>query len=71
MYGAIFLRHSHDYDKVLYCLEGSITFEISPSDEVFELHAGDRLDIDAGTEHRAVVGTAGVLCAEAEVYQSR
>lgn len=55
--------HAHDYDKVLFCVAGSITFH-TPDGEA-ELRAGDRLDLPAGTEHAATVGPGGVSCLEA------
>jgi mannose-6-phosphate isomerase-like protein (cupin superfamily) len=55
--------HSHGYHKVLFCLEGSITFHTSEGD--VELRAGDRLDIEPGTDHAASVGPAGCSCVEA------
>jgi mannose-6-phosphate isomerase-like protein (cupin superfamily) len=58
-YGA----HSHDYHKVLFCLNGSITFHLADGD--VELSAGDRLDLPPGTEHSATVGPDGVECIEA------
>jgi len=58
-YGA----HSHDYHKVLFCLDGSITFHLADGD--VELSAGDRLDLPPGTEHSATVGPDGVECIEA------
>jgi mannose-6-phosphate isomerase-like protein (cupin superfamily) len=54
--------HSHRYHKVLFCLEGSITFHTSDGD--VELRAGDRLDIEPGTDHAASVGPAGCSCVE-------
>jgi mannose-6-phosphate isomerase-like protein (cupin superfamily) len=56
-------RHSHDYHKVLFCLEGSITFHTADGD--VELEPGDRLDLEPGVEHAATVGTRGVSCVEA------
>ncbi|MBI2238283.1 MAG: cupin domain-containing protein [Actinobacteria bacterium] len=56
--------HSHDYHKVLFCLSGSITFHLRDGDDV-HLGAGDRLDIEPGTEHSAIVGPQGVECVEA------
>jgi quercetin dioxygenase-like cupin family protein len=47
----------------LYCAEGTITFHLGSGD--VELAAGDRLDIEPGTEHAATVGGAGVTCVEA------
>ncbi len=55
--------HEHAYPKVLYCVRGSIVFH--SRDGEFRLKPGDRLDIDAGTEHAATVGPDGVECAEA------
>lgn len=55
--------HSHSYHKVLFCIRGSIVFHTREGD--VELHPGDRLDIEPGTEHAATVGPDGVECAEA------
>ena len=55
--------HDHRYHKVLFCLEGSIVFHTRDGD--FELVAGDRLDLDPGTEHAATVGPEGCGCIEA------
>ena len=61
--GDTYGRHSHPYHKVLYCVDGSITFHTGDGD--VELHAGDRLDIEPGTSHAATVGPSGVSCVEA------
>ena len=55
--------HDHDYDKVLFCLSGSIVFRTDDGD--IELTAGDRLDVEAGTPHSATVGPEGCECVEA------
>ena len=55
--------HSHGYHKVLFCLSGGITFTDREGMN-FRLQSGDRLDIEAGTEHRAVAGEDGVECME-------
>lgn len=55
--------HSHGYHKVLVCASGSITFHTKDGD--LELHPGDRLDVEPGTEHAASVGSDGVECIEA------
>ena len=60
--------HQHDYHKVLYCVRGGITFHGRDGDVT--LTAGDRLEIDAGTEHAATVGAEGVECMEAAVHRS-
>ena len=57
--------HDHGYHKVLYCVSGSIVFHTTDGD--LELHPGDRLDVEPGTEHAATVGPAGVECLEGSV----
>lgn len=60
--GEIYEWHSHPYDKLLVCVEGSITFHTPDGDRVLE--AGDRLQLPAGTDHAATVGFHGVTCRE-------
>jgi Cupin domain len=55
-------RHDHPYHKVLFCLEGSLVFHLDDRD--VQLHAGDRLDLPAGTAHAASVGPDGCSCIE-------
>ncbi len=55
--------HRHDYHKVLFCVSGSIVFHTDEGD--VELHSGDRLDVEPGTDHAATVGPNGVECIEA------
>lgn len=66
--GDIYDWHRHDYDKVLYCVRGGITFHGRDGD--YSLTAGDRLDIEAGTDHGATVGPEGVECMEAAARRS-
>lgn len=61
--GDTYGRHAHGYHKVLFCLEGSITFHLDGRD--VELRAGDRLDLEPGAEHAATVGPHGCSCVEA------
>ena len=61
--GDAYGRHAHAYHKVLFCLAGSITFHLNEGDVT--LQAGDRLDLDPGTEHGATVGAEGCACVEA------
>jgi quercetin dioxygenase-like cupin family protein len=57
--------HSHTYEKVLYCVDGSITFILEAEHaKRIELKAGDRMVLPAGTIHSAVVGPAGCTCIE-------
>lgn len=55
--------HDHRYHKVLLCLSGSIVFHTRDGD--VKLVAGDRLDLEPGTEHSATVGPDGCECVEA------
>ena len=58
--------HSHEYHKVVYCVEGSIWFMITDErDREVELNPGDRIDIPAGVRHSAIAGMDGVTCLEA------
>jgi hypothetical protein len=61
--GDAYGRHTHPYHKVLFCLDGSIVFHLADGD--VELEAGDRLDLEPGTEHGATVGAVGCSCVEA------
>ena len=56
-------RHDHTFQKVLFCLSGSIVFHTHEDD--IELTAGDRLDLEPGTRHSATVGPDGCECVEA------
>jgi Cupin domain len=61
--GERYPEHSHDYDKALYCVRGEVVFHTA--DGALPLRPGDRLDLDRGTAHSAVVGPQGVRCVEA------
>ena len=56
--------HSHAYEKVLYCVEGSITFVLEAGGEHLLLKPGDRMVLAPGTVHSAEVGPDGVTCVE-------
>jgi quercetin dioxygenase-like cupin family protein len=56
--------HTHDFDKVILVIRGSITFTIPRIVEEYVLHAGDRLELPAGYAHGAEVGSQGVTCIE-------
>jgi mannose-6-phosphate isomerase-like protein (cupin superfamily) len=61
----IYTAHTHSYEKVVYVVEGSITFGLPEFGYQVTLKAGDRLDLPAGTVHEARVGAQGVVCLEA------
>lgn len=63
--GDVYGAHAHDYEKVIYVLEGSITFKLPDSGEEIMLEPGDRLELEQGVVHAAVVGPSGVVCLEA------
>ena len=64
MPGDRYAPHSHSYEKVLYCVDGSITFVLEAEARRLELKPGDRMVLPAGTIHSAVVGQAGCTCIE-------
>ena len=55
--------HRHDYHKVLVCVSGRIVFHCHEGD--VDLHPGDRMEVEPGTDHAATVGPDGVECLEA------
>ena len=61
----VYSPHSHSYNKVIYVVQGSITFGLPELGRQLSLKAGDRLDLPAGTVHDARVGDQGVTCLEA------
>lgn len=60
-YGA----HTHPFHKIIYVINGSITFGLPGLGEQVTLQAGDRFDLPPGIVHDAVVGPDGVVCLEA------
>ena len=62
--GDTYTAHSHAYEKVLYCVHGSITFRLEDEDRELHLLAGDRMVLPPHTRHSAVVGEGGVTCIE-------
>jgi quercetin dioxygenase-like cupin family protein len=63
--GDVYAPHQHAYAKVLYVVEGSITFGLPATSEKIPMRAGDRLDLPPGVTHDAQVGPSGVVCLEA------
>ncbi|MBA2287059.1 MAG: cupin domain-containing protein [Ktedonobacteraceae bacterium] len=67
--GYAYAAHSHTYEKVLYCVRGSIRF-VLPDDagvpgKDIDLAPGDCMILPAGIQHSALVGPEGVTCMEA------
>lgn len=64
--GDRYAPHSHSYEKVLYCVDGSITFVLEREGKQLVLKAGDRMVLPRGTVHSAVVGDEGCTCIEGQ-----
>jgi len=62
--GDRYAAHTHSYEKVLYCVDGSITFALESEGKRLELNPGDRMVLPAETVHSAVVGPSGCTCIE-------
>jgi hypothetical protein len=62
--GDTYAVHSHAHEKILYCVDGSITFTLD--DREVHLQPGDRMVLAAGTRHGAVVGPQGCTCIEGQ-----
>ena len=69
--GDVYGVHSHSYEKVLYCVRGSIRFTLpdrpgaSGNVGAIDLSPGDCMILLAGVRHGALVGPQGVTCLEA------
>jgi len=63
--GDVYSAHSHSFHKIIYVLQGSITFVLPLAEEQVTLNAGDRLELPPDTLHEAEVGPQGVICLEA------
>lgn len=58
--------HTHAYFKVIYVLEGEITFSLPELGCEYQLRPGDRMELPPGVLHHAFVGPAGVRCLESK-----
>jgi uncharacterized protein YjlB len=68
--GERYAIHSHTYEKVLYCVRGSIRFVLPDRPDIehigiIDLLPGDCIILPAGVRHSAQVGPQGVACLEA------
>lgn len=72
-----YASHTHTYEKVLYCVRGSIRFIIhkspaqSETEDYLDLNPGDCMILPAGIRHSAQVGPDGVTCLEATRHTPR
>jgi hypothetical protein len=69
--GDRYAAHEHGYDKVIVVERGSIAFGLAVDRRSVDLAVGDRLELPAGTQHDAVVGSTGVTCLEAHLPAGR
>jgi quercetin dioxygenase-like cupin family protein len=60
--GDTYAPHTHSYEKILYCVSGSITFTLQ--DREIRLEPGERMVLPPGTVHGALVGPNGCTCIE-------
>lgn len=69
--GEQYTVHLHTYEKVLYCVQGSIRFILPDYPDgakkmtILDLNPGDCMILPAGVRHSAQVGPDGVTCLEA------
>jgi quercetin dioxygenase-like cupin family protein len=66
--GDTYAVHSHSYEKVLYCVRGSICFVLPDQpagEQQIDLAPGDCMILSPGIRHSALVGPHGVTCLEA------
>ena len=69
--GDYYAIHSHSYEKVLYCVSGSIRFILHDTvgaESYVDLAPGDCMILPIGVRHSAQVGNKGVTCIEAARY---
>jgi len=68
--GDTYSAHTHKYEKVLYCVRGSIRFcfpdtiDLSGTMAFVDLEPGDCMILPPGVRHSAEVGPEGVTCIE-------
>lgn len=62
--GDVYGSHSHAFHKIIFVIQGSITFGLPLEEMQISLNAGDRLDLARDTVHDAIVGPQGVVCLE-------
>lgn len=62
---------SHNYDKVVYVIDGVVEVSLPDSNQRVKLRTGDRIDIPAGVRHGTQVGNNGAKCVEAAQRNQR
>jgi uncharacterized protein YjlB len=75
--GDYYAPHTHSYQKVLYCVRGSIRFilpdqlDSTGNATCVDLTSGDCMLLPASVRHSARVGPQGVTCLEAASYSQQ
>lgn len=62
---------SHNYDKVLYVIDGTVEITLPDHNQRVQLRRGDRIDIPASVRHGTIVGRSGAKCVEASQRKAR
>lgn len=62
--GDRYAAHAHTFEKVLYCVDGSIMFFLEANGERLQLGVGEWMVLPGGTVHSALVGPHGCTCIE-------
>jgi mannose-6-phosphate isomerase-like protein (cupin superfamily) len=62
---------THNYDKVLYVINGTLEITLPDYNQRMVLKSGDRVDIPAGVRHGTIVGKGGAKCVEASRSRRR
>lgn len=62
---------SHNYDKVLFVIEGSLEIQLPDTNERVVLRPGDRIDIPSGMRHGTIIGSSGAKCVEAGFRETK
>ena len=65
--GDHYSSHSRSYTRVIYVIRGSATFHFAETNEDVTLEPGDRIQIEARTQHAITIGDEGVTCLEAAI----
>jgi mannose-6-phosphate isomerase-like protein (cupin superfamily) len=63
--GDHFSYHSRSYTRIIYIISGSATFHFAETNEAVNLEPGDKIEIEARTQHAIDVGPEGVYGLEA------
>jgi len=61
--------HDHPYEKLIYCIEGGIEFELPSEKRIVELVAGQHLVVPPHTPHSGLVGPSGCVCVEGHRFR--